>query len=69
MPWPGRLASTPTNGPPRIEAQLRLAAVQLRAAYQDISHLVGHASTKFTEQVYRKELGPMLTKGATAGAY
>lgn len=33
---------------------------------EDISHLVGHASTKVTEQVYRKELRPMLTKGARA---
>ena len=33
---------------------------------EDISHLVGHASTRVTEQVYRKELRPMLTKGARA---
>jgi integrase len=33
---------------------------------EDISHLVGHASTKVTEQVYRKELRPILTKGARA---
>ena len=33
---------------------------------EDIAHLVGHANTKTTEQVYRKELRPLLTKGARA---
>jgi site-specific recombinase XerD len=33
---------------------------------EDISHLVGHASTRMTELVYRKELRPTLTKGARA---
>jgi integrase len=33
---------------------------------EDISHLVGHASTKVTETVYRKELRPVLTRGAQA---
>jgi integrase len=33
---------------------------------EDISHLVGHASTRVTELVYRKELRPALTKGARA---
>lgn len=32
---------------------------------EDIAHLVGHANTKTTEQVYRKELRPVLTKGRT----
>ncbi len=32
----------------------------------DIAHLVAHADTKMTEQVYRKELRPVLTKGARA---
>ena len=35
-------------------------------AIEDISHLVGHASTNVTEKVYRKELRPVLTKGARA---
>lgn len=30
---------------------------------EDISHLVGHASTKVTESVYRKESRPVLTRG------
>ena len=33
---------------------------------EDISHLVGHANTRVTELVYRKELRPMLTRGADA---
>jgi integrase len=33
---------------------------------EDIAHLVGHASTAVTEKVYRRELRPVLTKGATA---
>ena len=33
-------------------------------AIEDISHLVGHANTRTTEKVYRKELRPVLTKGA-----
>jgi len=33
---------------------------------EDIAHLVGHASTNVTEKVYRKELRPVLTRGATA---
>lgn len=31
---------------------------------EDISHLVGHSSTVVTEKVYRKELRPVLTRGA-----
>jgi integrase len=31
---------------------------------EDISHLVGHANTRVTELVYRKEFRPLLTKGA-----
>jgi len=33
---------------------------------EDIAHLVGHASTNVTEKVYRKELRPVLSRGATA---
>jgi integrase len=31
---------------------------------EDISHLVGHSSTVVTQKVYRKELRPVLTRGA-----
>ena len=33
---------------------------------EDISNLVGHSSTSVTETVYRHEIRPALTKGATA---
>jgi hypothetical protein len=33
---------------------------------EDIAHLVGHASTRVTETVYRKELRPVLRRGAAA---
>lgn len=35
-------------------------------AIEDIAHLVGHANTRTTEKVYRKELRPVLTRGAVA---
>jgi hypothetical protein len=35
-------------------------------AIEDIAHLVGHANTRVTEHVYRKELRPVLTRGASA---
>ena len=35
-------------------------------ATKDISHLVGHANTCVTESVHRKELRPVLTRGAGA---
>ena len=35
-------------------------------AIEDIAHLVGHANTRVTEMVYRKELRPVLTRGAGA---
>ena len=31
---------------------------------EDIAHLVGHANTRTTEKVYRKELRPVLRRGA-----
>jgi integrase len=33
---------------------------------EDIAHLVGHANTRTTEKVYRKELRPVLRSGAKA---
>jgi integrase len=33
---------------------------------EDIAHLVGHANTRVTELVYRKDLRPVLTRGAVA---
>src|SRR6185437_15296076 len=50
--------------------ELRHSFVSLLSAagvrIEDISQLVGHASTSVTETVYRHELRPVLTKGAEA---
>ena len=35
-------------------------------AIEDISHLVGHANTRVTESVCRRDLRPVLTRGAGA---
>lgn len=35
-------------------------------AAADIAHLVGHANSHTTEKVYRKELRPVLRRGAKA---
>ena len=56
--WPGRQEWTPRE----LRHQLRVAAVQPGVPIEDISHLVGHASTRVTEMVYRKELRPVLTR-------
>ena len=50
----------------RAAAQLCVAAVDTGLSIEDISHLVGHANTCITETVYRKELLPVLTRGAGA---
>src|SRR5918993_1227354 len=50
--------------------ELRLSFVSLLSnsgvPIEDISHLVGDSSTVVTEKVYRKELRPVLTRGARA---
>jgi len=57
----------PTDWTPR---ELRHSFVSLLSAscldIEAISHLVGHANTRVTEVVYRKELRPVLTRGAGA---
>ena len=58
----------------RIKDPAKNAAAQERASLlsssgmpiEDIAHLVGHANTRVTELVYRKELRPVLTRGAVA---
>jgi len=56
-----------TNWTPR---ELRHSFVSLLSSsgvpIEDISRLVGHVSTSVTEKVYRHELRPMMTRGATA---
>jgi integrase len=50
--------------------ELRHSFVSILSAHdvrlEDISDLVGHSSTSVTETVYRHEIRPALTKGATA---
>jgi integrase len=57
----------PTSWTPR---ELRHSFVSLLSSsgmpIEDIAHLVGHANTRVTELVYRKELRPVLTRGAVA---
>ncbi|HET6758079.1 MAG TPA: site-specific integrase [Propionibacteriaceae bacterium] len=59
-------------GPWRLEPdrELRHSFISLLSSsgvpIEDIAHLVGHASTSVTEKVYRKELRPVLSRGATA---
>ena len=50
---------------PRLAAQFRLAALQVGVPIEDIAHLVSHASTIVIEKVYRKELRPVSSRGAT----
>jgi integrase len=60
------------GGPPKAEpgaGSAGRAALILSASdvpLEDISQLVGHVSTGVTETVYRHEIRPALTKGATA---
>jgi site-specific recombinase XerD len=50
--------------------ELRHSFVSLLSSYgvtiEEIAHLVGHGSTSVTERVYRKELGPVITRAARA---
>jgi len=50
--------------------ELRHSFVSILSAHdvrlEEISDLVGHSSTSVTETVYRHEIRPALTKGATA---
>ncbi len=50
--------------------ELRHSFVSLRSSsgvtIEEIAHLVGHGSTSVTERVYRKELRPVITRGARA---
>jgi integrase len=50
--------------------ELRHSFVSLHSSscvpIEDIAHLVDHVSTNVTEKLYRKELRPVLSRGATA---
>jgi len=51
--------------PRRVAAQFCLLSSS-GVPIEDSAHLVGHASTSVTEKVYRQELRPVLSRGATA---
>jgi hypothetical protein len=55
-----------TNKPSRATPQRLPAVSDAGVRIEDISRLVGHSSTVVTEKVYRKELRPVLTRGAEA---
>ena len=63
----GAAGMNPMSWTPR---ELRHSFVSLLSSsglpIEDIAHLVGHANTRVTELVYRKELRPVLTRGAVA---
>jgi integrase len=66
-PWAAAAGLQASEWTPR---ELRHSFVSLLSSsavpIEDMAHLVGHASTDVTEKIYRKELQPVLTRGATA---
>jgi integrase len=65
--WPSTLGSTSRNGHREncgtvLSRYCRAAGIPI----EDIAHLVGHADTRTMEKVYRKELRPVLRRGAKA---
>jgi integrase len=65
MPGPSQKAGLENAWTP---GKLRHSPVSMLSAdgvaTEDISHLVGHSSTRMTERVYRHELRPVLRTGA-----
>src|SRR3954451_1653540 len=52
--------------PPKRERSSFVSLLSTKGVrIEDISRLVGHTSTTVTEKVYRHELRPVLTEGAT----
>jgi integrase len=66
----GKITKAAQLGPEWSPRELRHSFVSILSAHdvrlEDISDLVGHSSTSVTETVYRHEIRPALTKGATA---
>ena len=50
--------------PPRAPHHVRQPDEPPRVAIEEIAGLVGHATTRTTEIVYRRELRPVITTGA-----
>jgi integrase len=68
LPPGGRARWAPSGGmdTPRAAAQFVSLLSSGGIPIEDIAHLVGHANTRTTEKVYRKELRPVLRRGAKA---
>ena len=66
----GKITTAAQLGEAWTPRELRHSFVSILSAHdvrlEDISDLVGHSSTAVTETVYRHEIRPALTKGATA---
>ena len=66
----GKITEAARLGGAWTPRELRHSFVSILSAHdvrlEDISDLVGHSSTAVTETVYRHEIRPALTKGATA---
>jgi integrase len=66
----GKITKAARLGGEWTPRELRHSFVSILSAHdvrlEDISDLVGHSSTSVTETVYRHEIRPALTKGATA---
>lgn len=50
--------------PPGAPAQLRVPALRPWRPLEEISRLVGHSGTAVTEEVYRKQIRPVIQTGA-----
>ena len=68
MSWTARLRTEAGAGDGWTPRELRTTFVSLMShqgvAIEEIARLVGHATTRTTEIVYRRELRPVITTGA-----
>jgi hypothetical protein len=64
--WPRTLGSELRNGHHESCGIVLSRCCRAGIPIEDIAHLVGHANTRTTEKVYRKELRPVLRRGAKA---
>lgn len=61
----GRRGGCRRLDPPRAPAQVRLSLLSDRGVpLEEISRLVGHSGTPVTEEVYRKQIRPVIQTGA-----
>jgi hypothetical protein len=65
-PLPHRSSARPRRGFHRAASRPAVQRAARGVTIEEIAHLVGHGSTSVTERVYRKELRPVITRGARA---